>query len=352
MNKQNSILIALALVIIAGVLLFAEDNRTSEFKSELVFPELIRFLPDVNNVRIENNNGTVIEAVKTAAGDWYAANKKDYPIDVDNIVSLLNDLAKASLDEAKTQKPENFSKLGISALKNPDSKAQKVTLVHADKQWELLVGSVSTSGAGTYIRKPEETQSWLTRSRLDLPDNDSDWLREDILDITVSDISSIQRTDGDSWLISVSQEVGENEDQTDVIEEAATPNNEKWVLQEKPDDRELKYKGVLSGFVEDMVGLSFSALEEQLPDGSDTVASFLITLNDGKMITLTLSQVEQEYFASLQSDELVAYWENWHYKLTSYAGGQLLKNKEDFLQELEVIETDETAETDSSDVEK
>ncbi|XOV79100.1 MAG: DUF4340 domain-containing protein [Aestuariibacter sp.] len=342
MNKQNLILLSVAVVIILGVLITGDEQRTTEFEKQKLFPSLLEYLPEVSNVKIADQSGLLFEGEKTEEG-WLAKHKNDYPVATEDVVAMLNTLAKANLDEAKTRKPENFARLGVADLSDDDSEAVQVTISHAEQSWSLLVGNNASSGAGTYIRIPGEEQSWLTKTDISLPASQSDWLRDDILDIATSDVAKVARVDSESWQI-VAQQLPTDEETDPQYDPEML-----WQLVNMPEQRELKYSGILQGFVEDFIGLSFSDLHESLPEGTESQAKFVVTLSNEQLLEAEVRKVKDQYYISFNSEGLDSYWESWHYQLTSYAGGQLLKSFEDFLQ---ALPEEESADSDATETDE
>lgn len=332
MNKQNTILLLLSGVIIVLVLMFNNEPPKSSFEKSALFPDLIQHVTDVQNIEIKDHNGVLLQAEKSGE-TWLDTQFDGYPIDASHIVQLLNDLAQANLDEAKTKKPENFARLGLQDIQQQDSEAVLIALSTDERSWQLLVGKSATGGAGTYMRIPETLESWLSKTMLELPESRSDWLRDDILDVDSATIQAIRRIDAEKWQIQRYTANVETDNKS--VDDENVGDSSKWALANMPDDRSLKYDGILEGFVEDFVGLSFSDLQQEEPADKQLLAEFELVQESGNSIAASLFRANEQYYINFSTAEGNPYWTKWYYQLTSYAGGQLLKSTEDFLLEQE-----------------
>lgn len=343
MKNNNLILVAVAVVAIVLVALFGTEERKTEFEAAAIFPELKAQVTDVSVVKIENTAGIVIEA-KSENGKWGAQNKSGYPLLMSEVAELLNSVASANLDEMKTSQAKNHGRLGLNDISDSENGATLLTLESANNEWRLLVGNNATSGAGTYIRLPQQEQTWLSKTLIRLPSSDLDWLQKEILGIDEDEVASLSSVKDNSWSISaeVEPELDAAIDVTPDLEAAPEANKQiSWALVNKPADRNLRYESVLQSTVKDLLSLRFVELTSKSDFVMDNAAiefELALMLRSGETISVTGLKVEEATFISFTSDQTDRLWNHWIYEVSSFNYGQLNKTMDDFLEEIVVEE--------------
>lgn len=335
MNNRNILLVALAAIAAIVGWVLNSGNTTTSFESEAIFVDLQKQLHEVDTLQIESSQGVLLSAVKSGAG-WVAANKQNYPLDSDEVITLLNAFATAELNDAKTAKAENYARLGLTAVTQQDSQASLVSLKAGERAWKILVGNTSSSGNGMFVRKPDDVQSWLTRTMLDLPVDETDWLETQVLDLPVADVMSISKLD--SWAIQQDvKTVSENPEQPLNTEDVS-----QWHLDNMPEGRELKYDTVLENTAEDILAIKFESLRQLRPIDITTMSLQSETMIETKQlgkIKVSLLQQDDTWFALYDAIDRLEpapdyHWQDWVYELSDFHAGRLTKTLEDFLTEL------------------
>ena len=183
-----------------------------------------------------------------------------------------------------------------------------------NQKWQVLIGNLPSSGVGHYIRKPSDTQSWLVDTTIEIAEENADWLQQPVLDISASDVVSVSRSGESGWLIT------RNED-----EDAS------YVLSDLPQDRAVRYEGILLSAVESLVSVRFDALVA--PDSARwenegaVVSQLALTIKDGSMVNATVAETEGEHFVRFEynGEGNQPYWHNLEYKISSFSATQLSK---------------------------
>ncbi len=317
MNKNNSILLAVIVVALVATWLFSSEQPQTEFDTSAVFPDLLEQVGTIDKISIAAAGGTSMSFQKNGS-DWQSADYDGYPASLEQVTDLLNALTGAQLDEAKTSKPENFARLGLQDISSPDSQASLLTLASADREWQLLVGNSASSGAGIYIRKPGENQTWLTAAAVGLPESKQAWLKQTILDIEKSEVTKLVRVGEEGWEVIGSEG------------EAGTV----WQLGDMPEGRELRYGSILDNLVEDFMTMSFNDMVAKADaEEASEKARFEVGTKSGQNITATLLEIGENTFIEFASDTGDAYWLGWRYQLSTFTSNQLDKTLQDLLAE-------------------
>ena len=324
MNKQILPLFLFAVLVVGAAIALLVDRDVEQTSSKPLFEELRAQATNVNKIVLTNNQGTLLDA-QQQQGQWFVMSdvSKRYPADQQRLSDLLRALAEAVLVEAKTAKAENYARLGLDSINTPDSQSTLVEVYAGNQKWQVLIGNLPSSGVGHYIRKPSDVQSWLIDTTIDIAEEHADWLQQPILDISVAEVSSVSRMGEKGWQISRS--VGE----TDSL-----------VLDNLPEDRALRYEGILQSAVESLLSVRFDALAATDPsrweDQGAVVSQLILTMSDGSAITAFVAQVNDEHFVRFEDngDGNKPYWHQLDYKISSFSATQLSKSLEDLLEPL------------------
>ena len=161
-TRKYSVALCCAVFLIAVLFILQTSEREVAVKPRLF--DLIANESSIAAVEISRGN-TRIAMVSTDSG-WRISHHeklKDYPVDPLAMSRLIRFVLDAKYVERKTDRPEKLGKLGLALEVDQSASVGPVLLsVEAmSKESQVLVGNLSQSGLGTYVRVPNETQVWL-----------------------------------------------------------------------------------------------------------------------------------------------------------------------------------------------
>src|SRR5690606_41526058 len=156
---------------------------TLKYVDEPAFPAL-RDNPDsVAKIVLSSPEGT-ITLVRETGDRWSALERYGYPVDPARVRNLVVTLADMRLIERKTAQPEYYDRLEVEAPDAENAKSELVRLEAADGTVlaEAIIGKqryrlTGTEPSGTYLRRPDEAQSWLASSGLQIDREVARWLQ-------------------------------------------------------------------------------------------------------------------------------------------------------------------------------
>ena len=320
MNKQLLPLFLVALFTggAAFFLITSEQNETSE-KGKL-FPDLRETADKVMAIKLSNASGELFNAERSRDQWTVDIAGVKYPAEESRLSELVNQLADADLYEAKTNRSENYSRLGLMEISQADSQAIKVELAGGDKHYRVLVGNAASSGVGSYARLPTASQTWLLDQNISLPTETVDWLKQPIFDFTSEQVISIEKKGEQGWALFAS--------------DAAT---NPFVLQSMPEGRKLKYSSIVEALVNNLTELRFDDIlpfENERWDSDVQPVELIVELNN-QTVMMNIAEVQGEFFLRARSNvDTVDYWQSVTYKISSFGFSQLNKTLEDFLEPL------------------
>lgn len=201
MNHMNSkVLIGLAgaaLLALIGAMFLAWQREPADeaaLTSGYALPGLWDRLNDVTGIvmTVAENKTAVTLAHKD--NGWTVREKGGYPADSVKVRELLLHLADAELVDAKTANEQRHPELGVEDIKTKDAKGVQVSLEGLDRATSLIIGNISGKSDGTFVRKPEDKQSWLAKGAITVPRDPLDWLDKSLTDIRSERISGVALT--------------------------------------------------------------------------------------------------------------------------------------------------------------
>ncbi|MGY6215917.1 DUF4340 domain-containing protein [Methylolobus aquaticus] len=202
--------VAAVLAIVAAVALnharrpVAEPDRSATF----AVPALHGHINDVTGLTITGPENKVLVTLTKSSQGWRVKERGDYPADTGKLRELLLKLTDAALLEPKTANPQRYAELGVDEPAGTDAKGVLLTLDGLGQPVRLIVGTTASRGGATFVRRPDEPQSWLAKGELTVAKAPTDWLETAMVDLPAARIRqvSLRRPDGKTVRIEKAQE--------------------------------------------------------------------------------------------------------------------------------------------------
>jgi hypothetical protein len=267
------------------------------YVDEPAFPAL-RVNPDaVAKIALTTPEGS-FTLVRETGDRWSALERYGYAVDQDQVRALVVALADMRLIEAKTRLPERYGRLEVEDVDAADAKSRLLRLESADGEVlaEAIVGKqqhrlTGHQPAGTYLRRPDEAQSWLGSGAVAIDPTVVDWLDAEIVDFEPAQIARIEiRPDSGAGYVARREAADEPLQLADLAEGEAL----------KPDaDLDRLAAAFADLRFEDVKPRSELAWPEA--DQSATAVTF-----DGVELTVRLARIDDEPWAILDARQLAA----------------------------------------------
>jgi Domain of unknown function (DUF4340) len=321
-------LVALGVVALLGGWYFGTrtkpDEQTAIAGGELMFPDLAPKLRDVARIEITHQGKqTVIE--KRQDGGWGVASMHDYPVQEAKLRGMLTGLTELRLAEPRTRDPAEFSRLGVDDPNGTASSADLLRLADAaDKPIvALIVGhrrvrSQANVPEEVYVRRPDESQSWLAEGSLQVDADASLWLDRNVMNISHDRIASVAV--GDQALL-----FGRRDDKFVLTQPAEHPKLEDYKVDDVARGLEL---------------LTFQEVKADADAPGSEMGHSVFTTNDGLAVTVTVLHADKDVWArfavSGTSDKVKAEAERmngrvagWSYQIGSWKEKSLVPSMAD-----------------------
>jgi hypothetical protein len=202
MSPKSFLVLAAVTVVTAVAAVFAILGQptvtTLRFVDQPAFPAL-RENPDaVGRITLTAPAGT-ITLVRETGDRWAALERYGYPVDRKRVRDLVVALADMRLIEGKTAQPERYGRLQVEALDAEKAQSQLVRLETADGKVlaEAIIGKeryrlTGTEPTGTYLRRPDEAQSWLASGSVRIEHDIARWLDGEIVQLDPAAVRRIE----------------------------------------------------------------------------------------------------------------------------------------------------------------
>ncbi len=327
---------ALFAVVLAVLGLAHQTAQTAHREApRLFFPNLASQANRIAHIRIQSGKG-VVDIVFKPEKAWVVATHDDYPASHEEVRETIVGLAELTTLERKTARRDWLSYIDLTSPEHGGN-GKEITLMD-DKGAviaSLITGKTADigdpSGAiGLFVRRSNETQSWLVRSVFEPKNDPADWLDKQVMTI---DRARIAQTDVDP--ISGPYYAVRRD----------KPSEADFKLAELPKDRELAYEGAPDGIAAAVVDFTFDDVKPAKNfDFSDPAHTARIVTKtfDGLTVTVNVIQQGQDYWATVSAEgagagaqrearDINGRASGWAYKLPAYKGQQFMTTLESLL---------------------
>jgi hypothetical protein len=193
----------LAGITIVGILLAVFANREPSTNipqsGQLLFPDLMNVVNDVNEVVIETKEQTI--TLVRGEQTWEIKEKASYRADVEKVKKVIVGLADLRIHEPKTKNPELYERLGLQDSDQEGSPSKTVTVKTAgnSEAAKLVVGNQKPAKGNPrmsdiYVRKPGDPQTWLVIGNVAIETMPGEWLDKEVTALTTKRVRQVTVT--------------------------------------------------------------------------------------------------------------------------------------------------------------
>lgn len=197
--KSWTILAAITAVSVAGAIYSVSRQQSATAQTsydELLYPELAGKIGDVSRLTV-TAPGRNWRFQRQSNGDWTAADKFDYPADVNRIKQAVVAVSQARIMQPKTGDPARHERLNLRAPTDKGAKSVEIS-VAADETVlaDLITGKTRKAAtksrpAEIYARRAGEDQSWLVAGYFDLKEDAVAWLDKKLFKVERLDVFAV-----------------------------------------------------------------------------------------------------------------------------------------------------------------
>lgn len=194
MRKTGFFALASVTALVAVGAMVATQKRAPEsaLEQSTLFPGLAEHINDVSRIAVKSKD--LETRVRKDGEGWVIENRDGFPARFDKVKATVVALADLEAVARKTSNQELYPKLGVEGIEAEPATSVLVSLADGQDQTlaALLVGKPQSGGAsGTYVRRPDEAQSWLVGGGIEVSADPVEWMERDLLDIGADRIREI-----------------------------------------------------------------------------------------------------------------------------------------------------------------
>ena len=326
--RRVLLLVAMGVIALAGGWYFGTattpDEQTTVARGTLMFPDLAPKLAQAAKLEVTHQGKqTVIE--KRRDGAWGVASMHDYPVQATKLRGVLTGLTELRLAEPRTSDPAQFSRLGVDDPNRPGSTADLLRVLDGAGKpiLAMIVGHRRVRGQTDvpdeiYVRRPDQTQSWLAEGSLQVDADPALWLDRNLMNIGHDRIASV--TVGDGALT-----FGQVDGKFALTQPAEHPKLEAYKVGDVGRALEL---------------LTFQAVKANADAPGTETGHAVFTTQDGLAITVTVFHADKDVWARFtasassgkaktEADKLNARLTGWTYEIGSWKEKSLVPTIDD-----------------------
>jgi hypothetical protein len=201
MTPKNFVYLAAvaAVSVLLAIVSFASSNQWSSGQAagEKLLPGFSDSIREVAEIEVRQGDSAVV--LERKGGSWSVKSRDGYPVEARKVPTLLVALGDAELVESKTRKADRYAALELDdpAGKTAKSRLVKLTGTKGNTIAEVVIGKQrlegygTGKGAGTYVRKVGNPQTWLANVELSASVAVKDWVKTSVLALETDKISRI-----------------------------------------------------------------------------------------------------------------------------------------------------------------
>lgn len=183
---KSKIIVGITLLAV-GLAWYVVRNDTATMaqkRDTLLASGLKEQLYDIKRIEISHKNQNV--TLHQDGNLWVIKQKKNYPANIEMIRKIVVSLSSSALIEKKTKLKNHYFKLGL----DDPSAIRMILFADSNEKHiaDIYIGNYTDTLDGTYIRRAEESQTWLTSGDLTIESKPSRWLDREFLSIERSRI--------------------------------------------------------------------------------------------------------------------------------------------------------------------
>lgn len=290
MTRHTLVKLGIGTLVAVVLAFWANSSRTPRDETahlgEALVSGLRESINEATQLRIVEAGDKVVVTLKRGEAGWTVQERGGYAADIAQVREYLIKLSEAKLIEPKTANPERHAVLGVEDVAEASAKGIRVEL-DGKVAAKLVVGTFSTQGQGTFVRRNDEAQAWLVQGNL-IPERQvAQWLAKDLLDIASDRIMRVEISrEGKSFAIA-----------------KTSPQQTNYVVENLPSGRELLSEYEPNGIASVLAGLKFDDVakaEAVVPDPTSMITAIFQTF-DGLNVELIGFAFEGKQYATLKA---------------------------------------------------
>lgn len=331
--RRRNLTILAAIALVSAVLaVFGVERQAARVAPKYApaefFPGFASHVREAARIHIASKKNGAFDVVFKPAKGWVLPGKNEYPASFEQVNRTLVGMATLQSIEPKTAQAGWLHFIGLD---DPAHGGDGVEITVSDDRGHVLASLIAgktedigeTGGAtGLFVRRADQTQSWLARSQFTPQSDQNEWMDKNFLDLDRSRIQSTIVNEPNGQSFEVRRE---------------KPSDSSFKLVQLPPGREMASDSAADGLATALSGITFDDIKPSKGlDFSDAVQVVTKTF-DGLSVTVDVAKVNDAYWAEIgamnfankpetgkEARAISAHANGWAFKLPDYKGAQLM----------------------------
>lgn len=210
MNRKTLIVLGIAAAVAVVAALVVDHSRTPQSdvvaRAGTLVPGLRDHVNEVTKLRFTGAGNQAVVTLERGDKGWTVAERGGYAADVGKLREFLLRVADATLLEQKTANRDRYAALGVEDITAADAQGVLVDLEGLARPVRVVIGNYNGQGGdGTFVRRADETQSWLAKGTLTPEKDPAAWLVKDLESIAADRIAAVTLTHADGKSVRVAK---------------------------------------------------------------------------------------------------------------------------------------------------
>lgn len=276
-----------AVVVLSGALyLSSRRNPAGATPGMALLPLLSTATPAVTAIMVRKGSATPAVTVHKIGNQWSVAERGGFPADVSKLRKLLSSLGDAKIIEEKTSDPTRYAAIGVEDPSQPDATGTEITVSTAANSAAFSVIVGKTIGAGNFVRRSGEQQSFSVEPALSVATEARLWIDSRLIDVPVMKIQriDIKPASGPTYALS---------------RIAATDNT--FSLEGTPEGRQALAGAALAPSTNILAALTAEDVETATAIDFSHATLATVTLSDGSTLTLKGAVIAAKHWIEVEN---------------------------------------------------
>ena len=268
---------------------------------------------------------------------WVVKDRGSYPVLAVRVRALLLRLTEAELVDRKTRNPERFGLLELEDLDAKDAKSRLMTLgddkgrpMAAFIVGKRSVEQFSAGRGGTYVRRPNEKETWLVNAEIDVNPAVNVWVDTSVFEAQIAQVKRVEIDLGTEKV---------------VVEraEGKPANKDAYTLVGMPDTKKLKSDYTLEDLVNAFARVELEDVRRAgTPPAADKPpVTAIYEMQNGGRITMKVRSEGDARWASVEAtgegdakaaaDAINKRVTGWEFRLPGWKYDQMFKKQADLI---------------------
>lgn len=332
--------VALACVA-AGCLLAAILTYASSIPWSLGRPGGVTLFPNLQTdaskiATIEVQKGNAAITLKRSGDQWLIQQHDGFPANNERVRMLLVKLSEAQLSEPKTRLKSRYSLLELGDPSAKDSNARHLIAKDADGKTivDLVVGkqrmdAFGSGKGGTYIRRPDEEQTWLVNAAINAGASLDEWVNPRLFETPKNSVKHLAIAAPGQEPLQINWDGG----------------SKGYKLADIPEGMKIKYVNSIDDIVAAASTFDFTDVRKAKTDApADKISNLDAELQNGMKVSIKVTRDSGEVWLSLSAtgdgaaktaaDALSARTKGWEFRIPGSKPDDIFKKRDDLIEKI------------------